>query len=65
MSEPMPERFRVLFREHDPIVLRKMTALISDRAAAAPKRQEPVRRLLRRTGSWLPSLERLKSRLSD
>ncbi|SDX74512.1 sigma-70 family RNA polymerase sigma factor [Paenibacillus sp. CF384] len=60
VNQNRPERFQALFREHYPAVLRKIIALIGDRAAAEDLTQEVFLRLYRnppeeldRTGAWL------------
>ncbi len=59
-NHDMPARFQALFREHYPVVLKKITSLIGDRAAAEDLTQEVFLRLYRnppedldRAGAWL------------
>lgn len=60
MSEMIPDRFQILFREHYPTVLRKISGLIADRAVAEDLAQEVFLRLYRNPpqelnsmGAWL------------
>lgn len=60
MSEMIPDKFKVLFMEHYPSVLRKISALVTDRAIAEDLAQEVFLRLYRtppdeldKVGSWL------------
>lgn len=60
LQEDRPAKFQALFREHYPIVLRKIAQLVGDRAAAEDLTQDVFLRLFRnppddldRVGPWL------------
>ncbi|MFK7696003.1 sigma-70 family RNA polymerase sigma factor [Paenibacillus sp. HJGM_3] len=59
-SEMIPDKFKALFMEHYPSVLRKLSALVADRAVAEDLAQETFLRLYRtppdeldKVGAWL------------
>lgn len=60
MNQSLPESFQALFRQHYPIVLRKLVQIVGDRAIAEDLAQEAFLRLYRRppddlrtVGAWL------------